>query len=98
MSPNRHHECHALNCGMSVPPRLHMCAKHWRMVPKALQDDLWANYRRGQERDMQPSIGYLHAAAACVRAVAEKENQPPDEIEVEVGLYETWAEMLDESA
>lgn len=43
MNNDPHHHCHALNCTTSVPPRLHMCAKHWRMVPKALQDDPWAN-------------------------------------------------------
>lgn len=90
------HDCHALNCSASVPPRMHMCAKHWRMVPKALQDALWANYRRGQERTKTPSVGYLHAAAACVRAVAEKEGQPPDDIDFECGLYETWADYISE--
>jgi hypothetical protein len=74
-----------------------MCRKHWFMVPKALQDALWANYRRGQERTMTPSIGYLHAAAACVRAVAEKEGHPAEAIDAECGLYLTWAEMLEEA-
>lgn len=88
------HHCHALNCTANVPPRLHMCPRHWRMVPKALQDDLWANYRRGQERTKSPSVGYLHAAAACVRAVAEKEGHPADEIDAECDLYLTWADLL----
>jgi diadenosine tetraphosphatase ApaH/serine/threonine PP2A family protein phosphatase len=88
------HTCHALNCEVNVPPRLHMCKPHWSMVPLKLQRDLWANYRRGQERDMSPSPKYLHAAAACVRAVAEKEGQPPDQIDDECSLYTEWAAML----
>lgn len=92
----RQHHCHALNCDTSVPPRMHMCARHWRMVPKPLQQALWANYRRGQERTMTPSPAYLRAAAACVRSVAEQEHQPPDEIESDVATYEAWAQMLED--
>lgn len=86
--------CHALFCEVSVPPRMHMCAPHWRMVPRALQRQLWANYRRGQERDMQPSAAYLRAAAACVSAVANTEGHPQAAIATEVATYEAWAEMV----
>lgn len=90
------HHCHALACEVSVPPRLHMCFRHWKMVPKALQSALWASYRRGQERDMQPSAAYLRAAAACVEAVARAEGLPEDAIAVEVGMYEAWASLVDD--
>lgn len=89
------HTCHALNCDRNVPPRMHMCKTHWWMVPKRMRDNLWANYRRGQERSMTPSAAYLRAAADCVRAVAEHEHQPVDQIEAEVNLYLTWAEMIE---
>lgn len=91
------HHCHALNCKASVPPRLHMCAPHWRLVPRDLQRALYAAYRPGQERTMTPSAQYLRAAAACVRSVAEAEGQPPEEIDVEVSGYEDWATMLEDS-
>ncbi len=93
----REHHCHALNCDTDVPPRLHMCPKHWRMVPKALKDALWGNYRRGQERDMQPSPAYLRAAAACVRSVAEQERQPEDKIVAECRIYLDVAEFFEEA-
>lgn len=64
------------------------------MVPKQLQAALWAAYVPGQERRKNPTAAYLHAAAACVRAVAEMEDQPANEIEHEVSLYVAWAEML----
>ena len=92
------HDCHALNCGTPVPPRMHMCKPHWRMVPRRLQSALWAAYVPGQERRMSPSFEYLRAAAACVRSVAEQEGQPPDQIDAECDLYLTWAEMLTEEA
>ena len=69
------HDCHALNCGTPVPPRMHMCKPPWRMVPRRLQSALWAAYVPGQERRMSPSVEYLHAAAACVRSVAEQEGR-----------------------
>lgn len=93
---SRKHHCHALGCERDVPPRMHMCSKHWAMVPKRLQKNLWANYRRGQENDMCPTADYLKAAAACVRSVAEQEDWPPAEIEADVALYTEWAEMVED--
>ena len=90
------HTCHALACAVEVPPRMHMCRRHWAMVPRRLQDQLWAHYRRGQERTMTPSAFYLRAAADCVRAVAEAEGHPADEIAAEISTYLEWADMLEE--
>lgn len=67
------HECHARGCHRSVPPRMLMCRTHWFMVPKRLQDEVWATYRPGQERDKSPSDEYLEAARAAVAAVADEE-------------------------
>lgn len=91
------HTCHALLCRTMVPPRLHMCGRHWRMVPKPLQRQLWAEYRPGQEQDMQPTAAYLRAAAACVEAVARVEGHHEDAIHAEVEIYETWANVLEAS-
>ena len=90
------HTCHALFCEVNVPQRMHMCLTHWRMVPSDKQRRLWATYRRGQERDMSPSAAYLRAAAACVRAVAEKEGHAEDDIAHECSLYLDWAKMVEE--
>jgi hypothetical protein len=35
------HTCHAEGCEVAVPPKLLMCLKHWRMVPKHLQREVW---------------------------------------------------------
>ena len=89
------HTCHAMLCEVNVPPRMHMCKRHWFMVPKRLRDALWASYRPGQERRMNPSADYLRAAAACVQSVAQKEGYPDDAIEDECEPYLSWAEMVD---
>lgn len=52
-----------------------MCARHWRMVPRELQRDVWREYRPGQERSKDPSRAYLMAATAAVNAVAEREGK-----------------------
>ena len=90
------HACHALDCKVHVPPRMHMCRKHWSMVPRKLQRTLWRHYRGGQERDKQPSVEYLEAAAACVRSVAEAEGHDPESIDFECNLYLSWADRLRE--
>jgi hypothetical protein len=68
------HSCHARNCNTPVPPRMFMCRKHWFMVPKPMQDAIWATYRPGQERTKDPSPEYLDAATAAVNAVADMER------------------------
>jgi len=45
---------------------------------------------------MDPTAEYLHAAADCVRAVAEAEGHDPVAIDDECGTYLAWAEMLDD--
>lgn len=68
------HYCHARGCSRAVHPRLLMCWRHWRMVPKALKDAVWATYRPGQEETKDPSPAYLAAAEAAVAAVAAQEG------------------------
>jgi len=67
------HTCHARNCTRAVPPKMFMCLKHWRMVPKPLQQAIWATYRPGQEQDKNPSEAYLHVARQAIDAVASWE-------------------------
>lgn len=64
------HTCHAAGCDVPVSPSLLMCPAHWRLVPRALQQAVWAAYRRGQEIDKRPSPEYLAAAQAAIGAVA----------------------------
>ena len=66
--------CHALHCSRATPPRMLMCRKHWAMVPRAQQIEVWRHYRPGQEEDKRPSIEYLAAATAAVLAVAGQEG------------------------
>ena len=68
------HNCHARDCTTLVSPRLLMCRRHWRMVPQALQDEVWRTYRQGQELDKDPSMAYIQAAKAAIAAVAHQES------------------------
>lgn len=64
------HHCHADGCQKEVPPKMFMCLKHWRMVPKTFQNDIWKHYRPGQEIDKNPTNDYVKAtqrARAIVR-------------------------------
>lgn len=71
------HTCHADGCSVAVPPRLLMCAAHWRMVPRRLQADLWAVYVPGQEQRKDPTRRYLEVARQCIAAVATVEGRAP---------------------
>lgn len=52
-----------------------MCFAHWKMVPKALQDDVWKHYRAGQCDDKKPSEAWHKAANAAIAYVARKEKR-----------------------
>lgn len=69
------HACHAIGCNVQVPPRMLMCAKHWRMVPRDLQDAVWATYVEGQEIRKDPTDAYMDAQTNAVSAVAKKEGR-----------------------
>lgn len=64
------HLCHALGCERPVAPAHLMCAPHWRLVPAALQREIWHTYRPGQERDKHPSREYVQAQKRAIDAVA----------------------------
>lgn len=68
------HLCHAQNCDKPVAPHLLMCARHWAMVPKSIQQAVYANYRRGQEKDKNPSKAWMTAAVAAIRDVNRQEQ------------------------
>lgn len=68
------HACHAAGCKVLVPPRLLMCARHWRMVPRLQQARVWATYRRGQEVRKDPTPEYLAAMREAIATVAQREH------------------------
>lgn len=69
-----HHRCHATGCEALVDPRLLMCGRHWRLVPRVLQRRIWATYVAGQEIRKDPTDAYLEAMRAAIEAVAETER------------------------
>lgn len=51
-----------------------MCLPHWRMLPKTFQNDIWANYRPGQEIRKDPTNEYIKATQAARLIVAMREK------------------------
>jgi hypothetical protein len=52
-----------------------MCGRHWRMVPKLVQDLVWHHYRPGQEIDKAPTVDYIATAYVAISCVAMQEGQ-----------------------
>ena len=71
---HQEHTCHAVACKAIVPPRMLMCARHWRLVPRKTQITVLNQYRPGQEIDKKPSLAYLAIQQTAVGEVAEKEG------------------------
>jgi len=70
------HTCHATGCAVPVEPKFLMCPRHWKMVPRAIQQEVWRRYRVGQEIDKQPSPEYLAVMKQAIDIVAKKEATP----------------------
>jgi hypothetical protein len=56
-----------------------MCRRHWAMIPRARQNELWAVYVPGQEDRMDPSSEYLEVAGRLIRYVYASEHPGADE-------------------
>lgn len=69
------HTCHAADCSREIKPEMLMCSIHWNKVPRPVQLQVWATYRKGQCDDWQPSAAYCDAAKSAVVAVAKAEGK-----------------------
>lgn len=69
------HTCHATGCAAEVPPEKLMCFRHWKAVPKPLQQAVWRHYREGQCQDKNPSEEWHKAADAAIMYIARKEKK-----------------------
>ena len=79
----RRHTCHAEDCTTQVPPKMFMCRKHWRMVPKLVRQQIWRHYEPGQENffrggTIRPSEEYRQWAMRAVNAVKALEAFPSE--------------------
>jgi len=71
------HVCHATRCNAKVPPKMLMCLKHWRMVPRDIQRRVWAAYVPGQEIRKDPTDEYMTVQREAVEAVERREGLAP---------------------
>lgn len=69
------HHCHAAGCGKSVHPKMLMCAKHWKLVPFAVQCRIYATYVPGQEMRKDASEKFLEAMGIAVEIVEQEEKR-----------------------
>lgn len=71
------HHCHANECPAPTDPELLMCPKHWRMVPKAMQDKVWKTFRARGNIGHDPAswADYYDACADAVEHVAMIERK-----------------------
>jgi hypothetical protein len=61
------HKCPVKECETKVPANMLMCHRHWYMVPRDIQSDVWKTYRIG------PGSG-LHRKAMMAAVTAVEEN------------------------
>ena len=70
------HYCHAKRCRTIIPRHLLMCREHWHMVPGPIRQRVLESYQPGQAQRgaVSPSMAWLDAAKAAIRAVDQTEQ------------------------
>lgn len=66
------HTCPGPDCKAQVPHSMLMCARHWRQVPRPVQNRLWAAWQDGNGAGTDEHI------AACDAAIAAIGGSPHD--------------------
>ena len=59
------HDCPVTNCGTQVAYSQLMCKRHWRMVPRELQRNVYATWRSGAGAGTQAHLDAMDAAIAA---------------------------------
>jgi hypothetical protein len=67
--PQNTHVCPVADCTLQVDNGLLMCPAHWRQVPGAIQNAVWAAWRNGAG---EGSLAHHSAITAAVRAVGRR--------------------------
>lgn len=75
-APAGDHHCHWPGCERKVPAAFWGCRKHWAMLPRQLQNRIWATYRPGQEITKTPSREYVEVARAVQAWIADRPIDP----------------------
>lgn len=81
--PRGMHPCAAELCAKLIPHRLLMCPRHWGMVPREIQSQLWRAYTRADsDGRARLTKGYLAAVDACIEAVRKAEGPKQQQLGV----------------
>lgn len=73
----RFHPCAAVGCTRSVPASKLMCIDHWRLVPRAIQAEVYAAWALRSAGVEDGEARHRRAMAAAMRAVAYHEKPAP---------------------
>jgi hypothetical protein len=71
------HPCPARRCGVELPDHLLMCPPHWGLVPRELQQAVYACYDHGAGVG---TLGLMRAQSAAIRAANDLILDPPEMI------------------
>ena len=87
------HTCHAYDCNVRTKPEMFMCFRHWRKLPRHMQQSIWATYRPGQCDDWRISRAYADAAKTAIKHIAQLEGKSVAETDPKLKLYDLLTEV-----
>lgn len=69
-----YHRCFADGCERQISNRLLMCLDHWRLVDKAVQNEVWRTWRESDKLG-EATPDYIQARLRAREATAKGEAQ-----------------------
>lgn len=92
MANTTKHRCPAPNCLAMVPYEMLMCSRHWRMVPKALQNAVYDTYNKNALQAHRENC----AEAIRVVGAAEDGRKMPGVVPgmKALTLWQPWASLI----
>lgn len=87
--------CFVPHCPRQIGQRMLMCARHWRMVPAHLQDEVWRTYRRINDDLSAWCLATSRAALAVIEREAKNPSQMTDVVRGEITWFRSEIERLE---
>ena len=67
------HKCAATSCTRRIGTSYLMCFDHWKLLPKHLQTEIYAQYHSGLRKGDHPNDAYVTAVQQAIHCVEEAE-------------------------
>lgn len=89
------HHCHAMKCAAPCPPKYLMCGRHWAMVPKPMQDEVYRTVKLRARLIDSSWAPWWRAAHKAIYHVGKAEYPEWTKADAWLAMEERFADQLE---